>query len=851
MHYQWLRIRSSLGLKFVVACCAVAVSLCVVAEERKLLVTTNGIVLYDGYNPYPSSTNVTYSTNNNVEFSADGLEVNTNYYGNAYIMATDQIFLPAPRVSLNPPTTSFPPTFNEFDPDITTYPASPGVVPIFVDNVDKSNSVVMTSEHDISAIYGQGAAGYASALARVGSGNLLYDYGSYLRFAMLGDASSTAGFIMAWPEVDRDFCDPIYFNKTDAWWLGPDNIRAGDTFSIYGKNLVLEDTNALCAVYIDGYSTNDMDNWKALTSGTEYKATFTAPEDIASGVYTCYVHNGSGDIYGFGRGLTLVISDPIDYTGATNTVTANSFSSLKTEIEGAGAGETVYVPNGTYSFTSQIDGSDVAHNVWIQGESRTGVVFTADATLAEGSSLLYFGDDVPNSSSQSAEKVYGMKISGITFDYGDHTPELRSTLSINGMYAIVEDCAFSQTNLTERYTDSTDNINLDIATFTGNYTNPVIVRNCKFYNYKSIGLRNYVQFVTNEVYGIFDASKPVESYGGRNVDVSNCSNQNFDDSDVTSDWWGSGRFFIAQQRSFWHYYIGDNTTTNMKPRFDPANEWYDQVADQNAAEQIMSEDTRPEYIGSIQSATASTVTDTWFDNAESGFEFYSITIIDGKGFGQTRPCLVTRGSETATLFEDWEIVPDTTSTFTLHKCGWRNLIIGNYLDGRKSTTSKTASAGVSLYGGPNECIVANNTIQQTESGVLVWGYSDDGFSGRNGTIPNYAETTYFNLIDNNTVKDLSGRLNTTEPYDYGKHAYDIRYRAQTSSYAPMVSVLGTVFRDNTFSNANTSLRIMNSEPTMTFNANVFEGNEGTSTNGFTDSGGVHTYTNNNSITLLP
>ena len=298
-----------------------------------------------------------------------------------------------------------------------------------------------------------------------------------------------------------------------------------------------------------------------------------------------------------------------------------------------------------------------------------------------------------------------------------------------------------------------------------------------------------------------------------------------------------GRMFVMQNQRGWHFYIGSNTTENYKPH--PDSIWLVNQGNQNAGEQVLFENTRPLGVYDVVSATSNTVEVAEFSEIDT--DYYGMaTIVAGKGYGQTRPFGTFSGSDTVSVLEPWTIVPDSTSDICPHLTGWRGAVVANYFDGIPNNQD-TASAAVSMYGGPNEVIVADNVANEVEDGFILWSYSSENVD--NDYHPNFA---FWNVFENNHNQDPRDH-----PGNGGGYGYYVNIIGDPSFYTPTHATMGNIFRDNTVSNATVALAVYGTESTYDTTMTTFEFNSGSATNGWGDQGdGLHTYTNNNSFTVL-
>jgi hypothetical protein len=416
----------------------------------------------------------------------------------------------------------------------------------------------------------------------------------------------------------------------------------------------------------------------------------------------------------------------------------------------------------------------------------------------------------------------GLKISGITFIANEvvNTPDF--VLRISGSANLIEDCVFTHENPTEVYPKDS------MCSFSGDADGETLVRNCVFTHTKAVKLGSYSHYNSNTNYGTMNAPGKVLSFAGRNIYIKDNYYTHEDITDTNKV--TQGRFAVLQNQRAFHFCIEDNTTEDTKPMlYAPGL--------MNTGEQILFENSNVFDITNVTAATSNTLTSPLFEEA-SGTDLI-VTIVEGPGFGQSRAVLsfTDEGGTNAVLQDEWEVIPDATSMFCLHKTGWRGLIIGNYLDGTNSGIN-SASAAVSMYGGPEEVIVRNNTANQIEDGFIAWAFASYDQVGGVEMNP-----CYFNVFDSNTnLNSVGGASNGYESF----HTSDYKSSGAPDVDYSGIAVFATIFRDNVVSNANEGLYVQNDYPLYDVTMTVMEGNSGTATNAFFDEC-VNTYTNGNNV----
>jgi len=721
----------------------------------------------------------------------------------------DLVIDPLPDLDVIEPTNGYP--FAEYTPPVTDT-QSDAMIAEWVRSADKDRTIVFASDEDIESFI------FCGTIINTNSPTtyVTYDVG-------YGHTTSPAdGFKMMWPVTSTATGTPVRLNNTIAWWLGPDLCDTNEQFNIYGNNL---DESGTTHAYIDGYG------WITNVWGNNQKATFNVPDDLANGTYTVYAHNGLGGKYGWGDGHSLTIAPLVDYTiNSSNNVSAGDFSDLKSKIQNAQPNSIVNVEAGTYLFTEEIYSTMVASNVWIRGAGTNETIFLPDEnfTLSGRENQPYLVDFGYKWAGGTHFHVDGIKITGITFDRGDGSPMLDGLLRVKGRNNIISECEFTDIGLPDQSEGGQF-----IGEFHGYMGAPVWVKDCAFTQVNKIIAGPYLQYIRNKHFGSNDnLKKTVDLAGAHHSDFNNNYATAVDQSVLDESC--QGRFFVLQNNIGYYIYIGNNDTSNYKPHEDSV--FNINGGNQNGGEQILIENTDPDYVSSVASATTNTLTASRLSEYNPDHRRV-ITIIEGKGAGQTRPIESVDGT-TATIIKNWTVTPDSNSVFCIHKTGWRISVVDNYLDG-VDDKNNTASAAVSLYGGPSECLVVGNIANEVEDGFILWAYSSDNDDG-----DYHANYSFFNVFECNL------NLNPSRHSSGGGYGYYVNCLGGDAYYTPTHATLGNIFRDNIVSNAYLALSVQGAESTYDTTMTVFEFNTGSASNAWSATDGLHTVTNNNSFIIL-
>ena len=125
----------------------------------------------------------------------------------------------------------------------------------------------------------------------------------------------------------------------------------------------------------------------------------------------------------------------------------------------------------------------------------------------------------------------------------------------------------------------------------------------------------------------------------------------------------------------------------------------------NATELLMSETGGSDVLGKVGSATENTMTPAtqlpYADHATLVGQILYIYIMSGRGYGQVRE-IIDNDKNTFTVSEDWAVVPDATSTFSIHKMADSNSFLRNTMTNTRGALMATYGAGFANVVGGNE-----------------------------------------------------------------------------------------------------------------------------------------------------
>lgn len=691
-----------------------------------------------------------------------------------------------PNMKTSEPTDQFPASFSAFNPPIDINMAIPADAPQIAEwtrSNEPGDTMVLTGEklsffsgeeegRDTQfIIYGEGRPEVDGLIQRLD--------GQQCAITLSTNLPPNDMYLM-WPRNENGFGMPVTVNKTEAWWVGPDQVAAGEAFSIYGRSLALGGGDS--HIYIE-----EMDRWVESVSANPYKVDFIVPSDITTGTYTVWVHNGHGGRYGWAKPLSVEIIKKTQWDGPIYNIkdfgaigdgVTDDFSSIELAINAADSDpySTVYFPAGTYAIAGRLPMKNKRY-IRYMGDGMDQTIITLHSDHPASGNGPYI---VQNCSDYSEYR-------DMTFQSNEYGGDKQ--FFIRGQtHVYCENVRFSQLesiNISV-WTDVVDTHGADHIKF----------KNCEFITSGRTFFGGGRQIIVDgcEFYGLNDNNTLMSSWGGSEISIENCHAQSYDNSDPSDGFgWCKGRVFHANGTwgSTSRVYFGGNSTTNMCPRYDPALDWYEAgQVDQNSGEAFMCEIENVLWRDHPEAATANSVT-------LSGLTFgqgNSVAIVAGKGIGQIRECIdVDVGTGEVSIDEPWNVIPDQGSIVSVGSFTRRMIVFGNYFDGTERAVSDTvnnrniANAGVQPYGGGGDWIIAGNTFHQMRDGVKIFARCKDNAKN---TADYCAMPYYFNTIVDNVFSSCRNGI---------KVFVDKRVDSENPVNSD-ISVLGGIFRRNVLSN---------------------------------------------------
>ena len=373
---------------------------------------------------------------------------------------------------------------------------------------------------------------------------------------------SSSAMITMWAYNANGFGTPVAINATQGWWVGHATVAEGDTFRVYGEN-----------VGADLYDATS-DTWLVATYSDPYRAEYTVPSGWAhsqDGVErTIYSHNGKGRKYGWSHALTVNIETArtwsdnpslmVDVTdegavgdGVTDDTTAINVAIAKAKNDVLGT-KTVYFPNGTYLVSGQLlfNSSDMR----IKGESMTGAIIKPYALI----------DPYPMINI-AANRCAIEDITISTGGYGDYNSRALFVMDTRHLLRCT------------RMKLDVSNISSAVErTFMPENSSRIYMDNCELNIARSphLAFCDDVEFVDCDFIGWHDSNNLIGTESSRTAWI-RCTGTNEnpeEQEDTSSGWkWANGRFIAGGVRGWNNSYIGQCTTTRLRPRL--ATPWVD------------------------------------------------------------------------------------------------------------------------------------------------------------------------------------------------------------------------------------------------------------------------------------
>ncbi len=529
---------------------------------------------------------------------------------------------------------------------------------------------------------------------------------------------------MCWAVSTSGAGAPFMVNTAEAWWVGPDLVAAGEPFAVHGRNL----RDAWC--YIGG-------QWIEADESNPYRAVFTAPA-LGDGTHVLHVHNGTGGRFGWSAAKTITLRDKVvwsdrvynvaDY-GATGNGVSNDLSSIQAAINAADKDDwsTVYFPAGTYTIADSIV-------CWGKNKMR----FRGD-----GMSNTTIRPHTEFANSHGKNSVFYRAPSDSKFQ--DLAFESRGANSRCVFYGksgdryACERVRFSQYH-SPKVPRSVGAVNIG-------QTKHVRFEECEFYltGFFSIESATQVEIDRCRFYGMNDNEIFIKQTDGRQIMISGCVFQNYDNSDESSKFgWAEGRLLngAATGPGSGSVYFGQNQAINLAPRPKGPN--------LNTGEFVMFEGENARWRARPTSVTTGSVTLAGISGKYGG---HSVYVVEGKGCGQSR-IAASVDQDTITLDRPWLVTPDAHSVITIANNSHRIIVFNNELEGDERVLG-TTHYGTTLaepYGGGWEWMVDGNSCENIR--FFIHPFSMWKAQTHHDADPFVGQPLFFCVYQNNSVTNL-------------------------------------------------------------------------------------------------
>ncbi len=590
---------------------------------------------------------------------------------------------------------------------------------------------------------------------------------------LLPDSLPPWSMYLVWPEREGHYGKPVAINRTEAWWLGPDNAVPGATISVFGRNLARSNGTATSLIYVK--PVGGAGRYLEPVAVNPFKVDFKIPQ-LPPGSYEVWIHNGHGGRFGWSGPLALQVLTETPWAAQDKTIIdvkrfgavgdgrSDDTAPIQAALDDAAARApaTVRFPAGTYLVSSPLKAPD---NVgWLgAGADETEIRLTA----APGKSM------IEGAVRNARFEALTLNANGMTRDKPLMWIDTVTNLSLDAVRI-----------------DAWGTSALEIHDATGVYINASeLIEKGSFYG------RAHQVFLTGNRFRMTGYGESVVSlWGGQDFAMVGNDLANADES--RDDGHGIGRFFVGQ--AYWdsmrNLYWGNNVSHDAAPHDC-------EKVDCNKGEQVIFEMSSGALAGDFEAATETTV--SFGDRApESVAAGKELIVVGGRGAGQHR-YITSMHDGTAILESPWNVVPDKSSRLAVAYSAYRGAVYDNSFEGRDSYSAHDSdSTAVLLYGNVYDMVVDKNRIRQMRHGMMTIALdSTEGMS------------PYFLQYSNNAVSDSNSGLYVGTTFTQ-------------SGERGIWGGLGNIYRDNTFDR----LRHIGVEyeswgyEGADYNGTVFEGN---------------------------
>ena len=105
--------------------------------------------------------------------------------------------------------------------------------------------------------------------------------------------------ILVAPQNDAGVGRPVPVNKAELWYALPRKVTPGGELSLFGRNLADGGAPNRAYVLLKPTDGKGPGRWLTSAKANPYKADFLVPDDLSTGAYEVWAHNGRGGRYGW------------------------------------------------------------------------------------------------------------------------------------------------------------------------------------------------------------------------------------------------------------------------------------------------------------------------------------------------------------------------------------------------------------------------------------------------------------------------------------------------------------------------------------------------------------------------
>ncbi|MBY0585955.1 hypothetical protein K2X85_02200 [bacterium] len=707
------------------------------------------------------------------------------------------ISAPAGPSGINAPGEAFDPSSAGINFNGTT-PANAPVIAEWTRNADQDESLSIVGDN-FSTFQGGRTKFFVFADAGTGPGRIFEattqsvqgDSRAIVTLPRSGMPTNT--MYMLWAADDDGVSRPVFINRTETWWIGPNAGQAGQKLAIYGRNLGQTDQewnagvsagSAPSYVWIAPQSGGTAIQVQ-VTSVNQYRVEFQLPSTLAAGNYRAWVHNGKGGSLGWGAPLDFTVRSAANngtlWSGPTfdqfntpelgqilNNGSADDAALIQAVLTRAAQTPfaTIVLPTGTFYLDSRIN---LPSQLRLIGQGMNQTILQARANSTFNGIGLLFSDNGGRASNNTLFENF-------TLHSGYNTLGPTDAEYTGGVEAVVK--FFRQTDVTFR------SVRFDARVEDGVFFKDctrITLQNCEFYGKEPLFIDTSTQifvdgcnfFLTNM------GGAAVSHWGSEQTTLTNSTAQSLDTSDPNRIAnWGVRLFVNAHGGRY--KYLAHNTTRNLG---------LPTTISDNIGEQILWEGATSVFQGRPVSWTANTIT---FQQVSSTLDFSDgrryINIVQNQGVGQSRRILgATRSGTqiTLTLESPLTVQVDATSDISILWQSEKCVVFNNNLNGIAENVTRSTyigTSGIMLYTGTSDFIIDSNQFTDIRRPISIYSYTENNLG-----YPSY-EAGMNTIVSNNVIRNARYGM---VYYSYGGIPMTNSPQSRERS-----GLLGNVFRGN-------------------------------------------------------